>query len=44
LACTPCYHGREANRVRISGAHTVAEVNRQMAHLRSVLDPVSTYS
>jgi len=39
LACTPCYHGREANRVRISGAHTVAEVDGQMAHLRSVRGP-----
>ncbi len=39
LACTPCYHGREANRVRIDGAHTVAEVDRQMAHLRSVRGP-----
>lgn len=30
LACTPCYHSREANRVRVDGAHTVAEVDRQM--------------
>jgi hypothetical protein len=36
LACTPCYHSREANRVRVDGDHTVAEVERQMAHLRSV--------
>ncbi len=39
LACTPCYHGRDANRVRIDGAHTIAEVDRQMAHLRSVRGP-----
>ncbi len=39
LACTPCYHGRDANRVGIDGAHTVAEVDRQMAHLRSVRGP-----
>lgn len=39
LACTPCYHGREANRVRIDGAHTIAEVDRQMAQLRSVRGP-----
>ncbi|MGI8712172.1 MAG: radical SAM domain-containing protein [Solirubrobacteraceae bacterium] len=39
LACTPCYHGREANRVRVDGAHTVAEVDRQMAHLRAVRGP-----
>ena len=34
LSCTPCYHSRDANRVRVDGAHTVAEVDRQMAHLR----------
>ncbi len=39
LACTPCYHGREANRVAIDGAHTVSEVDRQMAHLRAVRGP-----
>jgi hypothetical protein len=36
LACTPCYHSREANRVRVDGEHTVAEVESQMAYLRSV--------
>lgn len=39
LACTPCYHAREANRVRTDGAHTVTEVGRQMAHLRKVRGP-----
>jgi hypothetical protein len=39
LACTPCYHGRHANRVRVDGAHTIAEVDRQMAHLRAVRGP-----
>jgi hypothetical protein len=39
LACTPCYHGAEANRVPIDGAHTVAEVDRQMAYLRSRRGP-----
>lgn len=39
LACTPCYHGREANRVRVDGPHTVAEVDRQMTHLRKVRGP-----
>ena len=34
LACTPCYHSRDANRVRVDGAHTLAEVGRQMALLR----------
>ena len=39
LACTPCYHSRDANRVRVDGAHTVAEVARQMAHLRAERGP-----
>jgi len=39
LACTPCYHSREANRVRVDGAHTVAEVDAQMALLRGRRGP-----
>src|SRR5829696_6878015 len=39
LACTPCYHGRDANRVRVDGAHTVAEVDRQMELLRDRRGP-----
>ncbi len=39
LACTPCYHSREANRVAIDGAHTLAGVEAQMAHLRAVRGP-----
>ncbi len=39
LACTPCYHSREANRVRADGAHTAAEVDRQMALLRQRRGP-----
>jgi len=39
LACTPCYHSREANRVRVDGGHTVAEVDRQMALLRQLRGP-----
>lgn len=34
LACTPCYHAKEAQQVPTDGAHTVAEVDRQMAFLR----------
>src|SRR3954468_4893423 len=34
LACTPCYHSREANRVRVDGDHTVREIDGQMAYLR----------
>ena len=39
LACTPCYHSRDANRVRIDGAHTVAEVEKQMRLFRRVRGP-----
>jgi hypothetical protein len=39
LACTPCYHSREANQVRVDGAHTFAEVDRQMAYLRARRGP-----
>jgi hypothetical protein len=39
LACTPCYHSRDANRVRVDGTHTLAEVERQMAFLRRVRGP-----
>ncbi|MGH9088082.1 MAG: radical SAM domain-containing protein [Acidimicrobiales bacterium] len=39
FTCTPCYHSADANRVNVDGAHTVAEVERQMAHLASVRGP-----
>src|SRR4051812_30116764 len=39
LACTPCYHSREANRVRVDGDHTVASVDRQMELMRAVRGP-----
>lgn len=39
LACTPCYHSRDANRVRVDGPHTLAEVEEQMALLRRVRGP-----
>ncbi len=39
LACTPCYHAREANRVRTDGDHTEREVDRQMALLRELRGP-----
>ena len=39
LACTPCYHSRDANRVRTDGEHTVREVERQMAMLRAERGP-----
>jgi len=31
FACKPCYHSADANRVRVDGAHTVAQVEAQMA-------------
>ncbi len=39
LACTPCYHSRDANRVRIDGGHTVAQVRAQMRLLRQRRGP-----
>jgi hypothetical protein len=39
FACKPCYHSAEANKVPIDGAHTIAEVTRQMAFLRAVRGP-----
>jgi hypothetical protein len=39
LACTPCYHSRDANRVRVDGGHTQQEVRAQMALLRERRGP-----
>ena len=39
LACTPCYHSRDANQVRIDGPHTLAQVRAQMALLRERRGP-----
>ena len=39
LACTPCYHAKEANRVRVDGDHTESEVDAQMALLRRLRGP-----
>jgi hypothetical protein len=39
LACSPCYHSRDANRVPIDGGHTVARVRAQMALLRELRGP-----
>lgn len=36
LACTPCYHAREANQVRADGPHTVRQIDAQMAYLNQV--------
>jgi hypothetical protein len=39
FSCTPCYHSRDANQVRVDGAHTVTEVGAQMAELRRQRGP-----
>jgi hypothetical protein len=39
LACTPCYHAREAQRIRTDGPHTLEQVERQMGYLRRVRGP-----
>ncbi|MDN5750248.1 MAG: hypothetical protein L0H64_17335, partial [Pseudonocardia sp.] len=39
LACTPCYHSRDANRVRVDGAHTRVQVQAQMAVLERLRGP-----
>lgn len=39
LACTPCYHSRDANRVRVDGPHTLAGVAAQMHLFRSLRGP-----
>jgi len=39
LTCSPCYHSKDANKVRVDGDHTVAEVIRQMAFLRQERGP-----
>jgi hypothetical protein len=31
FACRPCYHSADANRVRVDGPHTLAEVEAQMS-------------
>jgi len=39
LACTPCYHSRDANQVAVDGGHTRREVTEQMALLRRLRGP-----
>ncbi len=39
LACTPCYHSRDANRVRVDGTHTQRAVAEQMDLLRTIRGP-----
>lgn len=39
FSCRPCYHSAEANRVRVDGDHTVAQVRAQMALTRKLRGP-----
>ncbi len=39
LACTPCYHSRDANRVRVDGPHTLAQVEAQLTTLERLRGP-----
>ncbi len=39
LACTPCYHSRDANRVRVDADHTIAEIDAQMTLLEAIRGP-----
>ena len=39
FACTPCYHSADANKVRVDGAHTLGEIEAQMALLERTRGP-----
>ncbi len=39
LTCTPCYHSKDANKVRVDAEHTVREVEEQMAFLERLRGP-----
>jgi hypothetical protein len=39
FSCTPCYHSKEANRVRVDGDHTRKVVAAQMRLLRALRGP-----
>ena len=39
LTCTPCYHSRDANQVRVDGNHTLREVTAQMGLLHRLRGP-----
>ncbi len=39
LTCSPCYHSKDANKVRVDGAHTVAQVEAQMRLLAQQRGP-----
>lgn len=39
LTCSPCYHSKDANKVRVDGAHTRTQVEAQMELLARVRGP-----
>ena len=39
LTCTPCYHSKDANKVRVDGQHTLAQVEAQMRLLAEKRGP-----
>ncbi|MGW0732012.1 radical SAM domain-containing protein [Streptomyces sp. NPDC002851] len=39
LKCTPCYHSRDANQVRVDGTHTREQVTAQMGLFRRLRGP-----
>ncbi|MEU9602455.1 radical SAM domain-containing protein [Streptomyces sp. NPDC048109] len=39
LKCTPCYHSRDANQVRVDGPHTHEQITAQMRLLRELRGP-----
>ena len=43
FACKPCYHSTDANKVRVDGPHTLAEVERQMQFMAST-NATTTYA
>ncbi len=39
FACTPCYHSKDANSVRVDGEHTTSEIEKQLSFLRKNRGP-----
>ena len=39
LTCSPCYHSKDANKVRVDGQHTLDQVKAQMGLLRELRGP-----
>ena len=39
LTCSPCYHSKDANKVRVDGAHTLAQVEAQLTLLEAKRGP-----